>query len=291
MKLSSGEKVFQGFNYVFLALLGLATIYPLWEVIRISLSTPAEASRMAFTLWPKELSLDAYKHVLHNSFIWSGYKNTIYRMVLGTAIQMVLTILVAYPLSRKKLPHRSAFTMIIVFTMFFSGGLIPEYLLIQHVLHMGNTIWALVLPPAINTFSMLIVRNYFMAIPHEIEESAKMDGASDLRILTSIMVPLSVLILVTVGLWSMVAHWNAWFDALIYIRNGADYPLQMVLRKIIIEATPMFDGTAGSDVKVNIAAETIKAASIIAGTLPIVMIYPFIQKYFIRGVMIGSLKG
>lgn len=291
MKLTSGEKVFQGFNYVFLALLGLATIYPLWEVVRISLSTPAEASRMAFALWPKEISWDAYNHVLNNSFIWTGYKNTIYRMVLGTVIQMVLTVLVAYPLSRKKLPHRSAFTLFVVFTMFFSGGLIPEYLLIQHYLHLGNTIWALVLPPAINTFSMLIVRNYFMAIPHEIEESAKIDGASDLRILSYIMIPLSIPILVTIGLWSLVAHWNAWFDALIFIRNGTDYPLQMVLRKIIIEATPMFDGTAGSDVSVNIAAETIKAASIIVGTLPIVMIYPFIQKYFIKGVMIGSLKG
>lgn len=291
MRLSTGEKAFHVGNYIFLALLGIITIYPLWDVVRVSLSTPAEASRMVFAIWPKTVSWDAYRHVLSNEFIWIGYKNTIFRMALGVLIQMLMMVTVAYPLAKKTLPHRTKITLFIVFTMFFSGGLIPEYLLIMQYLHLGDTIWSLVLPGAVNTFSMLIVRNYFMAIPPELEESAKMDGCNDFRLLFLIMVPLSVPILVTVGLWGLVGHWNAWFDALIYINDGNKYPLQMILRKIVIDASPMFDGSGVRDVKVNVAAETIKAASIIAGTLPVVLIYPFVQKYFIKGVLVGSLKG
>ncbi|WP_135549593.1 ABC transporter permease family protein [Paenibacillus cymbidii] len=141
MKLSRGEKGFQAVNYFLLTVIGIITIYPVWDVFRISFSTPAEASRLAFTLWPEEISFNAYKHVLNNPYIWSGYQVTIERMILGTFIQIILTALLAYPLSRRQLPHRAAFTMLIVFTMFFSGGMIPDYLLIQNYLHMGNTIW------------------------------------------------------------------------------------------------------------------------------------------------------
>lgn len=291
MRLSNGERLFQIANYALLALLGAMTIYPLWDVVRVSFSTPAEASRMTFALWPGVVSLDAYRHVLNNEFIWIGYGNTVFRMALGVAVQMALIVTVAYPLAKRTLPHRTGITLLIVFTMFFSGGLIPEYLLVQQYLRLGNTIWALVLPGAINTFAMLVVRNYFMALPAELEESAKMDGGGDFRILFQIAVPLSVPILVTVGLWGLVWHWNAWFDALIYISDGNRYPLQMILRKIVIDASPMFDGSGARDVKVNVAAETIKAASIVVATVPVVLIYPFIQKYFIQGVLVGSLKG
>ncbi|MDF2650886.1 MAG: binding-protein-dependent transport system inner rane component [Paenibacillus sp.] len=217
--------------------------------------------------------------------------NTIIRMVVGTAIQLTLTVLVAYPLSRKNLPHRGLITMIFVFTMFFSGGLIPEYLLIRQYLHLGNTIWALVLPSAINTFSMLIVRNYMMGIPIELEESAKIDGAGDLRILWRIMLPLTLPILVTIGLWALVWHWNQWFDALIYLDNGKSFPLQMVLRKIVMDSSPIFTDLSLESNQYNVTPETVKAATIIVSTLPIMLIYPFIQKYFIQGVMIGSVKG
>lgn len=289
--LSRGEKTFQAVNYLLLTVLALITIFPLWEVFRISISTPAEASRLGFTLWPKETSLDAYRKVILNDYIWIGYMNTIIRMVLGTAIQLLLTVLIAYPLSRRNLPNRGTITMIFVFTMFFSGGLIPEYLLIRQYLHLGNSIWALVLPHAVNTFSMLIVRNYMMGIPTELEESAKMDGAGDLRILWRIMLPLSVPILVTIGLWALVWHWNQWFDALIYLDNGKSYPLQMVLRKIVMDSSPMFTDISTETAQVNVTTETVKAATIIVSTLPIMLIYPFIQKYFIQGIMIGSVKG
>lgn len=292
MKLTRSQKVFQVFNYIILGIIALATLYPFLDVIKVSISTPADASRMSLTLWPGEFTFAAYKHVFANQYIWIGYKNTFLRIIVGISIQMALTILTAYPLSKKDLPCRYILTLLITFTMFFSGGLIPSYLLVRY-LNMRNTIWALVLPGAINTFSMLIMRNYFMSLPKEIDESAKLDGAGDLKILIKIVLPLSVPILAVVGLWGIVAHWNAWFDCLIYITDSKKYVLQAILRKIVIDATPQFDqqGSGRTDMGVNIAAETIKCASIIVATLPVLIIYPFLQKYFVQGIMVGSLKG
>ena len=274
-----------------MALLALITVYPFWQVIITSFSTAAEANRIGFTLWPAEISWEGYKNVISNEYIWTGYKNTIIRVLLGTTVEMFLMIMTAYPLSKKYLPHRNVFTMLIVFTMFFSGGLIPSYLNVRS-LHLDNTIWALVLPIGINTFSMLILRNFFMGIPEEIEESARIDGASTMQTLVLIVLPLSVPILMTVGLWSMVAHWNAWFDCIIYIRDSDKYVLQAVLRKIIIDAAPQFDNlnTSAQDVAA-IDSEVVKSATIIVSTIPIMLVYPFIQKYFVTGVMVGSLKG
>lgn len=272
-------------------MLALLTIYPFWEVIRISFSTPAEAGRMAFTLWPGETTFAAYERVFRNRFIWIGYKNTLWRVLLGMSLQMALMILTAYPLSRKRFPNRGFWTMVIVFTMFFSGGLIPNYLLVR-TLHLDNTLWSLVLPGAIPTFSMLIVRNYFMSLPESLEESAKIDGAGQLTILMKIILPLSLPILMTVGLWGTVGHWNAWFDCLIYIRDSNKYILQAILRKIVIDAAPQFDaGRVTVEEVVEISAEGTKCATIIVSTLPVLLVYPFVQKYFIKGVMVGSLKG
>ena len=193
---TKGEKAFAVFNYLLLGMIAFMTVYPFWQIIITSISTPAEANRMAFKLWPLELSDAGYRNVLTNEYIWRGYLNTAVRLVLGTAIEMVLMILTAYPLSKKYLPFRNKFTMIIVFTMFFSGGLVPAYLNVRS-LHIDDTVLALVLPTACKTFSMLIVRNFFMSIPNEIEESAKVDGAGSMRILVSIILPLSVSILLT----------------------------------------------------------------------------------------------
>ena len=277
MKRTKGEKAYAVFNYIFLALLALITVYPFWQVIITSFSTAAEANRIGFKLWPAEISWEGYKNVISNEYIWTGYKNTIIRVLLGTTVEMFLMIMTAYPLSKKYLPHRNVFTMLIVFTMFFSGGLIPSYLNVRS-LHLDNTIWALVLPIGINTFSMLILRNFFMGIPEEIEESARIDGASTMQTLVLIVLPLSVPILMTVGLWSIVAHWK--------------YVLQAVLRKIIIDAAPQFDNlnTSAQDVAA-IDSEVVKSATIIVSTIPIMLVYPFIQKYFVTGVMGGSLKG
>lgn len=291
---TKGEKTFQTVNYIFLTLLAVLMFYPFWEVIKISISAPLEASRIGFRLWPKVVSLEGYNSVMANQYVWIGYKNTIIRIILGTAISMAITILTAYPLSKKYLPNKNIWTLFVVFTMFFSGGLIPSYIIMTKVLYLDNTIWALVLPGACNTFSMLIVRNYFMTIPDSLEESARIDGASEFTILVKIIVPLSTPILMTIGLWGIVGHWNAWFDCLIYIRDSKKYVLQAILRKIIIDAAPQFDSSSTmveNSSQVKPAVETIKCATIIVSSIPIMILYPFVQKYFITGVMIGSLKG
>ena len=291
MKRTKGEKAYAVFNYTFLAMLTFLMVYPFWQVIVTSMSTAAEANRIGVKIWPRGISWEGYKNVLTNDFIWIGYKNTGIRVVLGTIVEMILMILTAYPLSKKYLPSRSVITMFIVFTMFFSGGMIPEYLNVRD-LGIDDTIWALILPAGVNTFNMLILRNFFMGIPEEIEESAKIDGASAMYILVKIILPLSLSSLMTVGLWTVVDHWNAWFDCLIYIRDYNKYVLQAVLRKIIIDAAPQFDNnTVAMEERVMMDAEVIKSATIIVSTIPIMLVYPFVQKYFITGVMVGSLKG
>ena len=200
------EKVFNGFNYAFFIVLSLLMIYPFWEVIRISFSSPASIANLDFQFIPNEISFSGYDNVMSNKYLWMGYKNTIIRILVGMCISMTLMVSTAYPLSKKYLPWRTFFTVFIVFTMFFGGGLIPSYLLITKTLHLNNTIWALVLPGAITTFSMLILRNYFMSIPESLEESAKIDGATELTILTRIILPLSKPILMTILLWGIVGH-------------------------------------------------------------------------------------
>lgn len=204
---------------------------------------------------------------------------------------MILMVLTAYPLSKRNFPNRNIWTLIIVFTMFFKGGLIPDYLLVK-TLNLDNSIWALVLPGAIDTFSMIIMRNYIMSLPDSLEESAKIDGASQLTVLIKIILPLSKPIIMTILLWVIVAHWNAWFDCLIYIRDSGKYVLQAVLRKIVLDAAPQF-----SDMSMDIqdeslpSEEVIKCATIIVSSLPIMLVYPFIQKHFVKGILVGSLKG
>jgi len=291
MRCSRSEIVFKVFNAALLTLLCIITLYPFWELIKVSFSDALEVGRIGYRLWPLKTSLEGYTYVFKNEFIWLGYKNTIIRVILAVSVQMILTILTAYPLSKKNLPHRNVFTMIIVFTMFFGGGLIPEYLLVSNVLNLDNTVWSLVLPYAINTFGMLIMRNYFMSLPGELEESAKMDGAGDMTVLIRIILPISMPILVTVALWGIVGNWNAWFDCIIYIRDGSKYVLQAILRRIVIDSIPEFDGSGAIEKTVSVNAEVVKCSTIIIATLPVMVIYPFLQKYFIKGILIGSLKG
>jgi len=289
---SRGEKIFGVFNYILMTVFALLFIYPMWDVVRISISSTAEVGRMGFKLWPSEFSSIGYRFVLANEYIWSGYKNTFFRLILGVPISMIMMVLCAYPLAKRDLPLRTPLTMFIVFTMFFSGGLIPNYILIRD-LGLYDTIWALVLPGAIPTFSMLIMRNNFLAMPQELEDSARIDGASYTRALISIVLPLSTAILATVALWSIVGHWNAWFDNLLFIKNGRDYGLQAILRKIIIDAAPSYspDRVPGEEILVLPSAEVTKCATIIVSTVPILCFYPFVQKYFVKGIMVGGLKG
>lgn len=287
MHMTTGEKVFQAFLLLFISLLCLLMLYPFVHELAISLSTPAEAIRQGIHIIPLDFSIEAYREVFSSKTIWSGLGNSLFRTVIGTILMLSMMTIGAYPLSKKYLPHRNVYTMFIVITMFFSGGLIPTYLLIKS-LHLIDTRWALIVPGLINTFSMMIMRNFFMGVPDELEESAKIDGANDIRILFTIVIPLSMPIMATVGLWSAVYHWNGWFDALIYIQDSSKQVLQIYLRKLVVsnEDTALQAMMSGS-----VTSESIKAAVIMFVTMPILIVYPFLQKYFVKGALIGSLKG
>ncbi|MCA0755411.1 carbohydrate ABC transporter permease [Paenibacillus sp. N4] len=262
-------------------------IYPFLHVLSISLSTPAEALRPGIHLYPKEISLFAWKRVLTTDTVWQTMGNTVFRTVVGTLLTLVFLSLGAYPLSRKYLPHRGFYTMFIVVTMFFGGGLIPTYLLIKG-LGLINSLWVYVIPGLISTFNLLILRNFFMGIPEELEDSAKIDGANDLRILFTIVIPLSKPVLATLALWSAVGHWNAWFDAMLYMQDQSKIVLQLFLRRLVItaEGDPMLPVPTNEQ-----APEMVKAAIIMFTALPILMVYPFLQRFFVKGIMVGSLKG
>lgn len=287
MRITAGEKYFQALLLLAISLLCIVMMYPFIHELAVSLSSPAEASRQGIHLIPKDFSIGAYKEVFSSQEVWSGMGNSVFRTVIGTALMLIFMTIGAYPLSKKYLPHRNVYTMFIVITMFFSGGLIPTYLLVKS-LHLLDTRWAMIVPCLINTFSMLILRNFFMAIPEELEESAKMDGANDIVILARIIVPLSMPILATVGLWSAVYHWNAWFDSLIYVQDSSKQVMQIYLRKLVVSNE---DTALQTLMNPSVTGESIKAAVIMFVTMPILIVYPFLQKHFVKGVMVGSLKG
>ncbi len=278
------------FVYAILLLLCLATVVPFLQVITVSLSPASVVNSYGLKIFPKQISWDGYIRVFQYKEIWRSYYNTIVRTLFGTLISLGLYVLGAYPLAKKYLPNRSFWTGLLVFTMYFSGGLIPSYLLVRN-LGLRNTVFALILPGAINTFNLIIVRNFFMGIPAEIEEAARIDGANEVFILARIIVPLSKPVLATVALWSIVGHWNAWFDCLLYITDSSKYVLQLLLRRIIIEGKVQDLEMELASQQVVVNTESMKMATLMVSVLPIICIYPFLQKYFVKGVMIGSLKG
>ncbi|MDF2927225.1 MAG: lplC6 [Paenibacillaceae bacterium] len=290
MKRSLGDYAFDFVNYALLLLLGLATLYPFLYVLGISLSPAQEIQLLGLRIFPSEPTLEVYKKVLESPKLYSAYVNTIVRTVLGVSLTIFLVTLTAYPLAKKSLPHRGLFMKLLVFSMLFNGGLIPSYLLMKQ-LGLMNTIWALVLPGAVGAFNLIIVRNFFESIPFEVLESARMDGASEWLIYVRIMLPLSVPILAVIGLWAAVGHWNAWFDAMIYISDSKRQVLQLFLRRTVLENS----GTIVDDQAVldptEITPQNLKSALIIVVMLPILCVYPFIQRYFTKGIMLGSVKG
>lgn len=287
MQQSNGEKIFQVFLLVFITGLSIVMIYPFLHVLSISLSTPAEALRPGVHFFPREISFFAWERVLSTESVWRALGVTAFRTIVGTILTLILLSMAAYPLSRKYLPHRGFYTMIIVITMFFGGGLIPTYLLIKS-LGLINSIWVYVIPGLFSTFSLLILRNFFMGIPVELEDSAKIDGANDIRILFTIIVPLSMPVLATLALWSAVGHWNAWFDALMYMQDKTKITVQLLLRRLVITnvGDPMMPVPTAEQ-----APETVKAAIIMFTALPILIVYPFLQRFFVKGIIVGSLKG
>lgn len=288
---SLSEKLFTLANYLLMFFICVITIYPFLHILSISLSS-SNVPLTQIHIIPPEISLESYRRVFTNPFIGMGYYNTILRTVIGTFLSVLVTLMLAYPLSKKYFPHRTFWTGLVVFTMFFSGGIIPTYILVRN-LRMINTIWALVLPELVSAFNLVIVRNYMMTIPESLEESAKIDGANDITILFRIILPICKPIIATIALWVAVWHWNSWFDSMIYSTSAEKQVVQLVMRRIVLE---------GSQSSMSLAAQTnlqyeivtpenLKAATIMVTTLPIILVYPFVQKYFVKGIMIGSLKG
>ncbi len=285
---------FDVLNYALMAGLCVMMLYPFLHILAVSLA-PSDAAITLIGIVPPKFTFDNYRLMWSNKYIFQGFINSITRAVLGTGLSLVACTLTAYPLSRRYLPGRSMWTSLIVFTMFFSGGLIPAYLLVTRTLKLTNTVWALVLPGLIPTFSMLIMRNYLMTIPESLVEAARMDGASEFVILFRIMVPMSVPIMATVGLWTIVGHWGAWFDGILYIRNQSRQVLQVIMRQIVFDGRlegVMYqarDAPTASIVASN--PEMLKAATMMFTVIPIVLLFPFLQRFFVKGVVIGSLKG
>ncbi|MFD2329984.1 carbohydrate ABC transporter permease [Cohnella sp. GCM10020058] len=291
VKSASDGRVFDVVVNVLAVLIILVVLYPLIFVVSASFSDPAKVLGGQVWLLPKGLTLAAYENILHNGKIWTGYRNTIFYATVGTLVNMIMTILAAYPLSRPDLPGRKLLMVIVTLTMFFSGGLIPTYMLVKN-LHMVDTVWALIVPGAIATYNLIVMRTYFQAsIPWELQEAAHMDGCSNWRLLWNIILPLSKPILAVMVLFYAVGHWNSFFNALIYIRRESLYPLQLVLREILmISQSDAVDASVGIEDKI-LLAESIKYAVIIVSSLPVLVMYPFVQRHFVKGVMIGSIKG
>ncbi len=292
IKKSAGEKAFTIFNVIFMILMVVVTLYPLWYVVMCSFSDGSQLiGARSYMLIPKGFSLASYAAVLKNPNILTGYRTTLIVVVFGTALNVMMTAICAFLLTRKKFAIRGVMTYMALFTMYFSGGMIPTYLVIYKWLGLGDSLWALILPTAISTYNMIIMRTNFASIPDSLEEAAKIDGANDILILFRIILPLSVPIIAVMVLFYGVAHWNSWFNALLYIRTRSKYPLQLVLREILLinDTSQMTSGASGAD-RFSLS-ESIKYATIVVATVPILVVYPFIQKYFVTGIMIGAVKG
>ncbi|WP_416296272.1 carbohydrate ABC transporter permease [Paenibacillus illinoisensis] len=285
------DRIFMILNYTFLILLVIVTLYPLLYVLFASLSDSAQLLANKGLFWkPVGFSLEAYKSVLANPGIATGFRNTLFILVFGVIVNLFMTALGAYVLSRKNVMWNKVFMFFIVFTMFFGGGLIPLYLVVKGV-GLLDTLWSTILPFAISTFNLIIMRTSFMGIPDSLEESAKIDGANHFTILFRIIIPLSLPVIAVMILYYAVDKWNGWFYASVFIKSRELFPLQLVLREILIaNSTESMSAGASAGDRFQIG-ETIKYATIMVATIPILCIYPFLQRFFVKGVMVGSLKG
>jgi putative aldouronate transport system permease protein len=290
MKLTASDRVFNLANGILMLLLVVITLYPFYHVVMASLSDSNRLiAHQGLLLNPLGFSWDAYARVLDNPNIFSGYRNTFVILIVGTLTNLFFTALGAYGLSRKFL-LRKPIMIAIIFTMYFSGGLIPTYLLVNNWLHMGNSLLALIVPVAISTWNLIIMRTSFEALPESLIESAKIDGAGEFGILFRIVIPLSMPVVAVMILYYGVAHWNSWFNAMLFLRNRELFPLQLILREILVlnDTSSMQLGDAMADQEG--VRESIKYATIMVATVPILLIYPFLQRFFAKGVMIGAVK-
>ncbi|WP_261305109.1 carbohydrate ABC transporter permease [Paenibacillus andongensis] len=281
-----GDQIFDGFVFIFLIAVGITALFPLMYVLSVSLTPFSELLKNGgFVIIPKTITFMAYKELFSMPRIPDALRITLFITIVGTIVNMILTVLLAYPLSRKKLPGRSFFLLMIVFTMLFSGGIIPSYLTVKY-LGLLNSVWAMIIPGAIWSFNVLIVKSFIESLPEELIESANIDGAKELRILMQIIVPLSMPVIMTVSLFYMVGHWNEFFQAILYVTPLKLQPLQIVVRSILLQSNQAFENP-----EATLPSATLQMAVVIFASAPMIMVYPFIQKYFTKGMMLGAIKG
>ena len=285
-----GDQAVQVLLYVIIALVALACVLPFIYVVAGSFATERELTERPFFLIPQDVSLNAYQYILKQGDVFRGLKNSVIVTVIGTLINMFVSCTIAYPLSRPYLKGRNGFINMVIVTMLFTGGMVPSYIMVVNVLHLGNTYWALWLPTAMSAFNMIIIKNYFQGIPMELEEAAIIDGSNDLITFVRIILPLSAPVLASVSLFYAVSHWNSYFNAMLYINNSDMEVITIVLRRLVFLTTQVaedstFDwGAAGMP-----PIKAVKLATTVLSTLPILCIYPFVQKFFTQGVMVGSV--
>lgn len=291
IKRTMGERVFSVINTIVLVAIVFISLYPIWHVIVASFSNNTELLRhRGILLWPVgEPSLDAYNIVFQNPMVTKGYLNTIFVVVVGSFVNIVMTCIAAYVLSRKEFMWRRLLTMMIVITMYFSGGLIPFYFTVRD-LNLDGSLWSLIIPSAINAFNLIILRTSFDGVPESLIESARMDGARHFTVLFKIVVPLCLPSIAVIILYYGVAHWNDWFNAMIFLGTEREkYPLQLILREILLQNTMQDSAAVNTDNRPDIG-ETVRYALIVVATIPVLFVYPFLQKYFVKGVMVGAVK-
>lgn len=292
IKESVTDRIFIGFVYLFLALVFIVILFPLLHIVSASFSSPAAVTSGRVWLWPVDFTLIGYKAVFQNSDIWIGFGNSLFYTVFGTLLNVSFTIMMAYPLARKTFYGRNIMMLLLVFTMFFDGGLIPNYLLVKS-LGILDTRWAMILPGAFAVFQVIIARTFFQSLPDELHEAAQIDGCSDMKFFLQMVIPLSKPIIAVLFLMYAVGHWNAYFNALIYLKDSHMFPLQIFLRNLLIlnsENSDMYKDVNNVLMQQGLK-DLLKYSLIVVSSAPVLIIYPFVQKHFVKGVMIGSLKG
>ncbi|WP_080834783.1 carbohydrate ABC transporter permease [Cohnella massiliensis] len=289
-----GYKAFLVLNAVLLTLLTALCLFPVLNVLAVSFSSSAAASSGQVTLWPVDFTFNSYSYVLQNGQFADSFANSLVRVVLGVAIGVAVTILVAYPLSKEShsFPQRTLYAWIFVFTMLFSGGIIPSYLVIKE-LHLLDSMWALVLPTGVQVFNILLMLNFFRGLPKELEEASLIDGAGHFQTLVKVYLPISLPSLATIVLFTLVMHWNSWFDGMLYMNRTENYPLATYLQSILNKTTMTQTNMTLEEVRLlqTVSSRTVRAAQIFITALPVLAVYPFLQKYFVKGLVLGSVKG
>lgn len=287
---TTGEKIFYVVNYILIALIVACTLYPFLFIVSASFSDPYAIVRGDVILLPKGFNVDAYKEVFQSDELWNSYKNTMWYVIVGTFVNVLMTTVMAYPLSRKSFSGRKAINFFVAFTMFFTPPLVPTFLVVKGV-GLMDSMWALVIPTAIDAFYLIIMRSFFEALPDSVIEAAKIDGCNEIQVLFRIVIRLSGPVMAVMVLFYAVYHWNSYFSALLYLNDNAKYPLQMILRKILLAVGGASNMTGQVSDRKDLISLSVRYATIIVSTVPILCVYPFLQKYFVKGIMIGAIKG